>query len=80
VVKLAFSEASRVTVPNFVPPFQNITDPDGVPPPDELTFALKVTAWPKFEGFSVDVIATAVGNFTPCVTDPLLVPQLTSPP
>ncbi len=77
-MKLAFPDASKVTVPNLVPPSLNVTDPDGVPPPDELTFAWNVTGWPEVDGFSVDVKVTALGSLTPCATDPLLVPQFTS--
>jgi hypothetical protein len=65
-VKLAFPEAFKEPLPNMTPPFLNVTEPEGVPPPDELTFALNVTDWPDVEGFTLDVIVTAVGNFTAC--------------
>jgi hypothetical protein len=78
-VKLAFPEASRVTIPNFVLPSLNVTEPDGIPPPDELTLTLKVTGWPDVEGFSVDAIVTLLGSFTPCPREVVLVPQFTSP-
>ena len=78
-MKLAFPDASSVTTLNLVPPSLNVTVPDGVPPPDELTLALKVTACPDVDGFSVEVIATVLGNFTDCERVPKLVAQLTSP-
>jgi hypothetical protein len=42
-VKLAFPEAFKEPLPNVTPPFLNVTEPEGVPPADELTFALNVT-------------------------------------
>jgi hypothetical protein len=62
VVKLAFPEASKAVLPSIVPLFLNVTVPEGVPPPDELTLALKVTDWPNIDGFSADVIVTALGS------------------
>jgi hypothetical protein len=79
VVKLALPDASSVLLPSLAPPSLNVTKPDGVPPPDELTLALKVTGWRNVEGFSVELSVTAVGSFTPCEIDILLVPQLESP-
>ena len=76
---LAFPEASKVVLPNTAVPFLNVTEPVGVPPPDELTWALKVTDWPNFDGFSVEVMVTALGNFTACERVLLLVPQDPSP-
>jgi hypothetical protein len=45
------------TVPIVLEPSLNTTLPVGVPAPgaNALTVALKVTAWPKFEGFGVAV-------------------------
>jgi hypothetical protein len=45
------------TVPIVLEPSLNTTLPVGVPAPgaNALTIALKVTAWPKFEGFGVAV-------------------------
>src|SRR5450432_2290964 len=45
------------TVPMVLEPSLNTTLPIGVPTPgaNALTVAIKVTAWPKFEGFGVAV-------------------------
>jgi hypothetical protein len=51
------------TVPIVLEPSLNRTLPVGVPPPgaNALIVALKVTAWPKFEGFGVAVSTDDVG-------------------
>lgn len=51
----------RVLVPSVLVPLLNVTVPVGVPPPDEgVTVALKVTDWPKVDGFSDEVRAVFV--------------------
>ena len=44
----------NVPVPNVVEPALKVTVPVGVPP-DEVTVAVKVTDWPKVDGFTDDV-------------------------
>jgi hypothetical protein len=71
-----------VTVPIVLDPSLNTTLPVGVPPPGDtaLTVALKVTVWPKFEGFSDEVSTIDVdAGLTTCVTaGEVLVPKLLS--
>ena len=40
---------------------ENVTVPDGVPPV-EVTVAVKVTDWPKFDGFGDDVTDVEVAK------------------
>jgi hypothetical protein len=47
-----------VPVPMVVDPFLKVTVPAGVPPED-VTFAVKVTAWSKDEGFTEALSAVA---------------------
>ena len=55
----------RVTVPQaeiVVPSAAKLTVPPGVPLPGEtaLTLAVKVTGWPKLDGFGEEVTAVVV--------------------
>src|ERR1700680_876630 len=63
VLKVALP-AERAPVPMIVVPSLNVTVPVGVPEV-ALTVAVKVTGWPKVDGFNeearVVVVATAVG-------------------
>jgi hypothetical protein len=49
----------RLTLPTTLDPSRNCTVPDGVPLA-AATVALKVTAWPVFEGFNEDVSEVVV--------------------
>ena len=60
VLKLAVLPV-RSIVPSAVVPRRNVIVPVGVPY-EEVTVAVKVTDWPKFEGFKFDVISVEVGN------------------
>src|SRR5260370_18458284 len=53
VVSLAMPEESSVPVPRLVAPSRNVTVPVGMPA-GELTVAVKVTGWPKGDGFAED--------------------------
>jgi hypothetical protein len=70
------------TVPIVLEPSLKTTLPVGVPPPgaNAVTVALKVTAWPKFEGFGVAVSADDVdaGCTTSVTEGDVLVPKLLS--
>lgn len=46
-------------VPNVVAPFLNVTVPVGTPP-EEVTVAVKVTAWPEADGFGEELSDSAV--------------------
>jgi hypothetical protein len=54
---------ARVTVPRLALPFLNVTVPVGVPPEADVTAAVKVTFWPKLEGFTSDNSVVVVANF-----------------
>ena len=51
-----------VPVPRVAPPSLNVTLPVGVPLPGAaaVTVAVKVTDWPKTEGFADDVTAVVL--------------------
>ena len=52
----------NVPVPSVVPPSLKVTLPVGVPLPGAaaVTVAVKVTDWPKTEGFADDVTAVVL--------------------
>jgi len=60
VLKLAVFPVMAI-VPSAVVPRRNVTVPVGVPY-EKLTVVVKVTGWPKFEGFKFDVTFVEVGN------------------
>jgi hypothetical protein len=49
----------RLTVPSVVPEPLKVTEPVGMPP-EQVTFAVKVTATPKIEGLSEEVTVVVV--------------------
>jgi hypothetical protein len=55
---LAFTATAEART---VDPSANVTDPDGVPP-FEVTVAVKVTDWPEFDGFGVEVTVVDVAK------------------
>jgi hypothetical protein len=57
----------RAALPKSVLPSLNVTIP--VVTPDEVTSAVKVTAWPATEGFSEELTVVEVDAFvTVCIT------------
>jgi hypothetical protein len=68
------------------PPSRNVTVPVGVPAPGgtAATVAVKVTDWPKTEGFTDEVTAVSVlALLTTCglpVSEPVLPLKFPSPP
>jgi len=80
--EVAEPEAS-VTEPREVEPSKNSTDPFAVPAPGEpaATAAVKVTDWPKTEGFAEDVkVVVVLALLTTWLTAELvLVTKLASP-
>ena len=85
VVKVAMPPLS-VPVPIGLPPSRNVTVPVGVPVPGATgeTVAVKVTDWPKTEGFADEVTAVVVSALlTTCglpVSEPVLPLKFPSPP
>ena len=67
MVNLAVPPLS-VVVPRSVVPFRKLTFPVGVPPDDDETVAVKVTALPDTDGFTEEVNCVAVGAYTILVT------------
>src|SRR2546425_12356028 len=64
VVSVAMPEESSVPVPRLAAPSRNVTVPVGVPA-GELTVAVRVTGWPKADGFAEETRAAVVaGLFT----------------
>src|SRR6266446_5714254 len=61
VVSVAMPEESSVPVPRLVAPSRNVTVPVGMPA-GELTVAVKVTGWPKADGFAEDTRAVVVAG------------------
>ena len=59
VVRLAFFELSA-TVPRIVLPFLNVTVPLTAEDVGLDTLAVKVTAWPRADGFSEDLMAVVL--------------------
>jgi hypothetical protein len=82
VVEKLAAPLDNETVPIVLEPSLNTTLPVGVPAPgaNALTVALKVTAWPKFEGFGVAVSTDDVdaGCTTSVTGGDVLVPKLLS--
>ena len=72
----------RIPVPMVVVPSLNVTDPVGVPVVDEFTVAVKITEFPRFEGFSEEVTLLDVAAlFTVCVSIAEVLPlKFASPP
>ena len=69
VVKVALPP-ERLAVPNVAAPSRNVTVPVGVPVAGAtaLTVAVKVTAWPKRDGFVDEVtVVELLALFTVCV-------------
>jgi len=54
VLKVAVPVASSVPVPKVVVPSLNVTLPVAIAPVDEVTIAVKVTAWPAVDGLGAD--------------------------
>jgi hypothetical protein len=85
VAGLVADPAARVTgEPKLVPSIANWMDPVGVPVPGATvaTVAVKVTDWPKVEGFCDEPTAVVVdARLTTCppVRVPRLEVKLTSP-
>ncbi len=75
-----------VPVPMGLPPSRNVTVPVGVPAPGATaeTVAVKVTDWPKTDGWTDEVTVVAVfALLTTCglpVSDPVLPLKFPSPP
>src|SRR5438034_8550146 len=82
VVKVATPPAFKATgAPRFVPLSLNCAVPIGVPAP-EVTVAVKVTLWPKLDGFNEASSAVAVLAFAttcPPETLPMLFRKFASP-
>lgn len=68
----------RATVPSGMFPFWNVTVPVGVPL-EEVTVAVKVTDWPKLEGFKLELIVVEVGTRGTPVPDKVTVWGLAVP-
>jgi hypothetical protein len=64
VVVNAALPALSVPVPSVAAPFLNVTVPVGVPEPAGVTVAVKVTLWPKVDGFTLEARAVVVVVFT----------------
>jgi hypothetical protein len=73
--------ALRVPTPIGVAPSKNVTVPVGVPATEPVTVAVKVTFWPKAEGFREEVMAVVEdAPSTVCVsTDEVLGSDVASP-
>ena len=70
----------RGPVPNTVVPYLKVTiSPLGMLPPAELTVAVKVTACPAFEGFTLEDTVVVVVFLTTCDTAPELAENAVSP-
>jgi len=63
VVSVAMPEESSVPVPRLVAPSRNVTVPVGMPT-GELTVAVKVTDWPKVDGFAEDTRTVVVAGLS----------------
>ena len=81
VVSVAMPKESSAPVPRLVAPSRNVTVPVGMPA-GELTVAVKVTGWPKVDGFAEEIAVTVVAPlFTVCDNaDELLGLKFVSPP
>ena len=59
----------RVPVPRVLEPSVNVTVPDGVVEPVPVTVAVKVTVWPKTDGFGEPVtVVVLLLALTVCVS------------
>ena len=78
------STAQSVPCPGIVEPSLNVTVPVGVPLPGApaATVAVKVTDWPKTDGFADDVTEVVVASLVTVSvrTDDTLPVKLLSPP
>jgi hypothetical protein len=63
VVSVAIPEASRDPEPRVVELSENVTVPVGAPP-GEVTVAVKVTAWPKTDGFAEERSVVVVAGLS----------------
>lgn len=62
-MNVAFADPFRVTLEARVAaPSVKVAVPVGVPKYAEVTVAVKVTTWPKTEGFTVDERVVVVGS------------------
>ena len=82
VVKLACPDAFSVPVPSVLPESLNVTVPVGIALDDEVTCAVKVTAWPTEDGLSEELsVVEVIILWTVCFRFPELLPaKFTSPP
>jgi hypothetical protein len=82
VVKLACPDAFNVPVPSVLPESLNVTVPVGIAPDDEVTCAVKVTAWPTDDGLGEELsVVVVIILWTVCFRFPELLPaKFTSPP
>jgi len=75
--------ALKLAVPNVAAPSRNVTVPVGVPVAGAtaLTVAVKVTAWPKTDGFTDEVtVVKLLALFTVCVmAEEVLLAKFVSP-
>jgi hypothetical protein len=60
VLKLACPDAFSVAVPSVLPASLKATVPVGIPPDDEITCAVNVTAWPTNDGLSEELSVVVV--------------------
>ena len=76
---MAIPAALSVPVPSVVFPSINITFPVGIPAA-ELTVAVNLTDWPRFDGFREEVTLVVLFAFpTVWVKLPVLLAKLLSP-
>src|SRR5713101_8290866 len=78
VVNVAWPDASVAPVANMLIPSWNVMVPVGVPDPGEAadTVAVKVTVWPKTEGFAAELTATTLASWATSCGDPESSPLL----
>src|SRR5262252_6191317 len=69
IVTVAWPAASSGAEPSETVPSRKVTDPVGVPPTGEATVAVKVTAWPRVEGFSEEDSTVLVAALPNIVTE-----------
>jgi hypothetical protein len=82
--EVAEPETNVTGEPNALPSIANCTVPVGVPAPGAaaVTFAVKLTVWPYFEGFRLEatvVVELALLTTWPPLNVPVLPPWLLSP-
>jgi hypothetical protein len=79
VLKIAVPDFTAA-VPITVPPFLNITAPDGASGAEDVTVEVNCTLWPNVEGLRADVTEVVVGKCcTTCCTRPELGLKFESP-